>query len=157
MTAGHAFALSQHFNADDRYALTSVEHTVRARSPAGGDVTYTNQFECIPVALPFRPSRSTPRPIIAGTQTAVVVGPAGEEIFTDKYGRVKVQFFWDREGKKDDKSSCWIRVAQPSVSGPITIPRVGWEVVVAFEEGDPDRPIIVGSVADARVPPPNQP
>jgi type VI secretion system secreted protein VgrG len=70
---------------------------------------------------------------------------------------VKVQFFWDREGKKDDKSSCWIRVAQPSVSGPITIPRVGWEVVVAFEEGDPDRPIIVGSVADARVPPPNQP
>ena len=97
----------------------------------------------------IRPSRTSPKPIISGTQTAVVVGPAGEEIFTDKYGRVKIQFHWDREGTKDEKSSCWIRVAHPTVSQGSPLPqppRIGHEVVVAFEEGDPDRPIIIGSV-----------
>ena len=99
--------------------------------------------------------RVTPRPRVEGTQTAVVVGPPGEEIFTDKYGRVKVQFHWDREGKHDNTSSCWIRVVQPASgasSGSLVIPRVGQEVVVAFEEGDPDRPIVIGVVYDSTQP-----
>ena len=92
-----------------------------------------------------------------GTQTAVVVGPAGEEIFTDKYGRVKVQFHWDREGKNDANSSCWVRVATLWAGkqwGTIQIPRIGQEVIVDFLEGDPDRPIIVGSVYNADQMPP---
>ncbi len=96
-----------------------------------------------------------------GTQTAVVVGPSGEEIFTDKYGRVKVQFFWDRQGKKNADSSCWIRVGTLWAGkqwGAIHIPRIGQEVIVAFEEGDPDQPIIVGSVYNAdQMPPYNLP
>src|SRR5262249_14948213 len=90
--------------------------------------------------------------VVQGTQTAVVVGPPGEEIFTDKYGRVKVQFHWDREGRHDADSSCWIRVGTTWAGqgwGAIHIPRIGHEVIVAFEEGDPDRPIIIGSVYNA--------
>src|SRR5262249_2594202 len=74
---------------------------------------YSNAFECVPASVPFRPLRLTPKPNVQGCQTAVVVGPSGEEIFTDKYGRVKVQFFWDREGKKNEDSSCWMRVSYP--------------------------------------------
>ena len=87
-----------------------------------------------------------------GPQTAVVVGPAGEEIFTDKYGRVKVQFHWDRDGKKDENSSCWIRVSQPWAGkgwGGVSLPRIGQEVIVDFLEGDPDQPIITGRVYNA--------
>jgi hypothetical protein len=101
----------------------------------------------------------TPKPVVAGTQTAVVVGPRGEEIFTDKYGRVKVQFHWDRDGKHDANSSCWVRVAQAWAGkrwGTSFWPRIGQEVVVAFEEGDPDRPIILGSVYNADQMPPYQ-
>jgi type VI secretion system secreted protein VgrG len=118
-------------------------------------VTYTNDFECIPAALPFRPPRATPRPIVAGPQTAIVTGPAGEQIYTDKYGRIKVQFFWDRQGKKDENSSCWIRVAHPTLPAGAApqLPPIGTEVVVAFEEGDPDKPIIVGQVDYTQVPP----
>ena len=118
---------------------------------------YTNTFQCIPAALPFRPERTIPRPRIDGTQTAVVVGNSGDEIFTDKYGRIKVQFPWDRQGQNNADSSCWIRVATPWAGtqwGIIHIPRVGQEVVVAFEEGDPDRPIVVGSVYNAQEMPP---
>src|SRR5580698_10031417 len=104
-----------------------------------------------------RPPRSTPKPLVKGTQTAVVTGKSGEEIWTDKYGRVKVQFFWDREGKKDEKSSCWIRVSQPWAGknwGAINIPRMGQEVIVEFLEGDPDRPLITGRVYnDEQMPP----
>ena len=157
LTPGHAFTLQGHFNADGRYVLTSVQHSAQAAHVSSGELTYTNQFTCIPIGLPYRPPRATPRPLVSGTQTAVVVGPPGQEIFTDKYGRVKVQFHWDREGKKDARSSCWIRVARTGTGGSIVIPRIGQEVVVAFDEGDPDRPIIVGSVADARVPPLQQP
>lgn len=113
--SGHKFTLQRHFNADGPYVLTSVSHSARIsgdyRSGQGGGFAYSNSFTCIPLALPFRPLRKTPRPFVQGTQTAVVVGPAGEEIFTDKYSRVKVQFHWDREGKNDANSSCWIRVA----------------------------------------------
>jgi type VI secretion system secreted protein VgrG len=144
------------------FFVTSVEHTVKMngsyRSGEGVRFDYDNSFECIPFAVPFRTPPTTPKPIIAGTQTAVVVGPAGSEIYTDEHSRVKVHFFWDRLEKKEDaKSSCWIRVATPWAGkgwGMIHIPRVGQEVVVAFLEGDPDRPLIVGSVYNAEMVPP---
>ena len=106
-------------------------------------------FECIPAATVFRPGRTTPKLVAQGPQTAVVVGPSGEEIFTDKYGRVKVQFHWDREGKKEENSSCWMRVSQIHAGkgwGGITIPRVGQDVVSEPREGHPDRPIVTGRV-----------
>jgi len=162
-TSGHRFALEQHPNGDGAYVITRVEHTIRVKDPNTGErgLQYENSFTCIPEALPFRPSRSTPRPVIAGTQTAVVVGPAGEEIFTDKYGRVKVQFHWDRQGKRDTDSSCWIRVAQPLSSagrGVFWVPEIDDEVIVAFEGGDPDRPYVLGAVFNPhRMPPPPNP
>lgn len=106
-------------------------------------------FECIPASVMYRPARVTPWPVVRGTQTARVVGPSGEEIHTDEYGRVKVQFNWDREGKFDDKASCWIRVSQGFAGGQyglLFLPRIGQEVIVDFLEGDPDKPIIVGRV-----------
>jgi len=153
---GHAFTLKKHFNADGRYAVTRVEHEASLEGDygSGSDTpfAYGNRFECIPAALPYRPERKTPRPVISGNQTATVVTPPGEELFCDKYGRVKVQFHWDREGKKDPGSSCWIRVAQPWAGkgwGAFFWPRAGNEVVVSFEEGDPDQPLVVGSVYNA--------
>ncbi|RWP71107.1 type VI secretion system tip protein TssI/VgrG [Mesorhizobium sp.] len=110
-----------------------------------------------PTALAYRPARITPRPIMRGPQTATVVGPSGEEIFTDKYARVKVQFHWDRLGKKDQNSSCFVRVSQTwagSGWGFIQIPRIGQEVIVDFIEGDPDLPIITGRVYNASQMPP---
>ena len=107
--------------------------------------------------MTFRPGRQTPKPVIAGAQTAVVVGPSGEEIYTDKYGRVKVQFFWDRYGTSDENSSCWIRVSENWAGknwGIVFNPRIGQEVIVDFLEGDPDRPIITGRVYNADQMPP---
>lgn len=121
------------------------------------EVEYECRFECIPSDVTFRPPRLTPWPVMRGTQTARVVGPSGEEIYTDKYGRVKVQFNWDREGKFDDKSSCWIRVNQHMAGGQygmLFLPRVGQEVIVDFLEGNPDCPLIVGSVYNADQMPP---
>ena len=118
---------------------------------------YSNSFTCIPYKIPFLPERGTPKPVVRGPHTAVVVGPPGEEIFPDKFGRVKVQFFWDRQGKMDENSSCWTRVSHPWAGknwGFVAIPRIGHEVVVEFLEGDPDRPIIVGSVYNADNMPP---
>ena len=97
----------------------------------------------------YRMPRVTPKPVVAGVQTAIVVGSSGNEIETDKYGRIKVQFFWDRVGSNDEKSSCWVRVAQPWAGagyGMFSLPRVGHEVVVQFVDGDPDRPLVTGSV-----------
>ena len=160
-TAGHKFTLDKHFDADGDYVLTQVEHASDISDAyASGNATplnYQNSFRCIPAALPYRPARDTPRPRVEGAQTAVVVGPQGQEIAADKYGRVKVQFFWDREGQKDTGSSCWVRVASPWAGkqwGAVHIPRVGQEVVVAFLDGDPDQPIIVGSVYNAENMPP---
>jgi type VI secretion system secreted protein VgrG len=105
----------------------------------------------------YRPRRATPKPFVQGPQTAVVVGPAGDEIHTDKYGRVKVQFHWDRYGNKDQQSSCWIRVSHPWAGkgwGAVSIPRIGQEVIVDFLEGDPDQPIITGRVYNAECMPP---
>lgn len=113
---------------------------------------YTNTFDAFPADISFRPFPITPKPKIFGAQTAVVVGKSGEEIWTDQYGRVKVQFHWDQEGQKDENSSCWVRVAQIWAGknwGTLFIPRIGTEVIVSFLEGDPDKPIIIGTVYNA--------
>ena len=160
LVAGHKFSLEQHFNADGKYVLTSVSHSASLDSYRAGsqdEFRYTNQFTSQPLELPFRPARLTPKPVVQGTQTAVVVGPPGEEIWPDKYGRVKVQFHWDRDGQNDAKSSCWVRVTTMWAGkqwGMVHIPRIGQEVVVAFEEGDPDQPLIVGSVYNFEQMPP---
>jgi type VI secretion system secreted protein VgrG len=150
--SGHKFTLERHFNANGPYVLTGVTHVARQSQffgGQGGPFEYSNTFTCIPFAQPYRPQRTSLKPIIQGTQSAVVVGPKGEEIFTDRHGRVKVQFHWDREGKNDANSSCWIRVAQPWAGrrwGAFFIPRIGQEIIVDFLEGDPDQPICVGCV-----------
>jgi type VI secretion system secreted protein VgrG len=110
--------------------------------------------EAIPREVPFRLPYTTPRPRIHGVQAAVVTGPPGSEIHTDHAGRVFVRFFWDRFGPSDDKSSLPVRVAQPNLPGSMILPRVGWEVAVAFEDGDPDRPYVLGRVYNAKTPPP---
>jgi type VI secretion system secreted protein VgrG len=154
---GHKFTMDKHHvpgEAGKGYVLTSVQHSARlaASYTGAGNVEnfeYRNTFSCIPDSVDYRPPRTTPKPLIHGVQTAVVTGPPGEEIHTDKYGRVKVQFHWDRLGKKDDKSSCWIRCAQFSAGknwGMMSIPRIGQEVVVTYLEGDPDQPLIAGVV-----------
>jgi type VI secretion system secreted protein VgrG len=163
--AGYRFNLKDHYRGEMNapWVLTAVDHmATQGIDYATGDsteaeLTYTNNFECIPHGIPFRPSRLTPKPVVQGCQTAVTVGPGGEEIYTDKYGRVKVQFHWDREGKQNENSSCWIRVSQPWAGkgfGGLAIPRIGQEVVVDFLEGDPDRPIIIGRVYNASQMPP---
>ena len=132
-----------HHRAEDRSQITST-----AKPPH-----YDNDFVAIPAKVPFRPQRVTPRPFVRGPQTAVVTGPSGEEIYTDKYGRVKVLFHWDRLSKHDDTSSCWLRVSQAWADrkwGSIHTPRIGQEVIVDFLEGDPDRPIITGRVYNAQ-------
>ena len=123
----------------------------------GGGSDYACSFVAMTSQEPFRPERLTPKPIVQGPQTAVVVGPAGDEIYTDEYGRIKVQFHWDRQGKKDQDSSCWMRVAQTWAGnnwGATFIPRIGQEVVVSFLEGDPDDPLVIGSVYNAIQRPP---
>jgi type VI secretion system Vgr family protein len=144
--------------------LTSVQHSatqpsefVSGEGGTASEASYNNSFTCIAADIIFRAPRITPKAIVQGPQTAVVVGPKGEEIFTDKFGRVKVQFHWDREGKKDENSSCWMRVAQIWAGkrwGASFWPRIGQEVIVDFLEGDPDQPIIVGSVYNAEQMPP---
>ena len=154
---GYKFTLTDHFrdSTNGGYSLTALEHHARNTSYSAGypdPFEYTNRFEAIPSSVPYRPPRVARKPAIHGSQTAVVVGKSGEEIWTDNYGRVKVQFFWDRQGRYDENSSCWVRVAQGWAGkqwGMIHIPRIGQEVVVNFLEGDPDRPIITGSVYNA--------
>ena len=126
--------------------------------PAERPTRRTNcSFVAMPSSQQFRPKRMTPKPFVQGPQTAVVVGPGGEEIYTDKYSRVKVQFHWDRLGKKNENSSCWIRVSTPWAGkqwGAVSIPRMGQEVIVDFLEGDPDQPLITGCVYNAEQMPP---
>jgi type VI secretion system secreted protein VgrG len=161
-TPGGKFKIRHHIAKSEEgkgFAITSIQHAAHEHYETGEAVgfDYQNSFECVPDSVVFRPARTTPRPRIHGVQPAVVTGPAGEEIYPDKHGRVKVQFFWDREGKRDDKSSCWIRVSQDYAGkawGSVTIPRIGQEVLVSFLEGDPDRPIITGRVYNADQTPP---
>jgi type VI secretion system secreted protein VgrG len=134
----------------DTYLITSVQHSAMAGGTAGTPRHYyANRFACIPDTVTFRPRRVTPKPVVQGPQTAVVVGPAGEEIYTDEYGRVKVQFHWDREGASDETSSVWMRVSQLWAGkdwGTFYLPRIGDEVIVDFLEGNPDHPLVIGSV-----------
>jgi type VI secretion system secreted protein VgrG len=118
---------------------------------------YQNEFICLPEEVTYRPPLTTSKPRIDGVQTAVVVGKPGDDIYTDKYGRIKLQFYWDRYGKKNETSSCWVRVATPwagSKWGTLNIPRVGQEVVVTFVNGDPDQPLVIGSVYNSTNMPP---
>ncbi len=166
MTAGHKFTMTGNPQSElnRSYLLTSISHDAYQHPDYFDDreldKPYTNTFECIPHGgdVPaFRPGRKTEKPTIYGSQTAVVVGPGGEEIFTDKYGRVKVQFKWDRASQADATSSCWVRVAQSWAGnkwGSMYIPRIGMEVLVHFIEGDPDQPIITGCVYNPETMPP---
>jgi len=164
---GYRFKLDQHPRPDlnKECLIVQVSHAGSQPQVLGADgaandndeAMYQNQFDCIHADVPFRAPRRTPRPVIQGPQTAIVVGPQGEEIYTDKYGRVKVQFHWDREGKQDEKSSCWLRVGQIAAGtgwGALFLPRIGQEVVVQFLEGDPDQPIVMGSVYNGDNPTP---
>ncbi len=162
-SSGYKFDLKEHPRDDmnDSYLLTEIQHVATSGSYSQGASSnpahYSNHFTCIPAAVPFRPQRITPKPFVQGPQTALVVGKSGEETWVDKYGRIKVQFYWDRLGTKDENSSCWIRVSQPWAGanwGGMFIPRMGQEVIVDFLEGDPDRPLITGRVynADQTVP-----
>jgi len=161
LEAGRTFTLAKHPREDQNaeYLLTQVriQAHVAVFDAGGSGSEFKVSFDAIPSEQQFRPPRLTPKPFVQGPQTAVVVGPSGEEIFTDKYGRVKVQFHWDRYGQKDDKSSCWVRVSQPWAGqnfGFMHIPRIGQEVVVDFLEGDPDQPLITGRIYNAQQMPP---
>jgi type VI secretion system secreted protein VgrG len=139
------------------YVVTAVRHAAFRRTTNGvSSLYYGNQFEVLPAATPYRPARKTPRPVVPAC-TAVVTGPAGQELWTDKYGRVKVRFHWDRYGKQDENSSAWIRVASPWAGkhwGTSFVPRIGQEVLVEFVNGDPDQPVITGSFYNGdRMPP----
>ncbi|MQA92169.1 MAG: type VI secretion system tip protein VgrG [Gemmatimonas sp.] len=162
LTPGHLITIEGHYRSEfnGEYFIVSVTHQASVETYDDGGrspFSYRNSFVCVPKDRPFAPPRVAPLARVTGAQTAVVVGPSGSEIFTDKYGRVKVQFHWDRQGQQDSDSSCWVRVATPWAGknwGMITIPRIGSEVVVDFLEGDPDRPIIVGMVYNAESMPP---
>lgn len=165
VASGYRFKLKKFFRQDlnIEYLVTHVQHSVSVGTPyvsqaEQDEQNYENRFVCIPYSTPFRPKRVTPIPVIQGPQTALVVGAAGKEIDVDDMGRVKVQFFWDREGKKDENSSCWIPVSQVHAGkgfGAVDIPRIGEEVIVGFIEGDPDAPIIIGRVYNGHNMPPN--
>ena len=155
MSTGGLFTLDKYSRTDQNreYLVVSASHNIHAgeyESGGGkGGGFYSNSFKVIDSQTPYRARRITPKPIVQGSQTAIVVGPSGEEIYTDEYGRVKLQFHWDRNGENDENSSCWVRVAQLWAGkkwGGIHIPRIGQEVIVDFMEGDPDRPIITGRV-----------
>jgi type VI secretion system secreted protein VgrG len=185
MAAGRVFFLddANAGDAEQDYLVTRVEHEIdgphdvlATARPSGSAQAerYRNRFACLPRATTFRPARRTPRPAIHGVQTATVVGRSGDEVLTDPYGRVKVQFHWDREHTcerndrhhyaaavdgptSDPERLCWVRVAQAWAGagfGAMFIPRVGMEVVVSFLDGDPDRPLVVGCVYNNANPPP---
>jgi type VI secretion system secreted protein VgrG len=153
--AGGKFTMTRHhLQAEEKeeYVLQRVAHRASDYTyitANAGPPSYNNTFEAFPAATQFRPAGRTPWPTVHGPQTATVVGPAGEIIHTDKHGRVKLQFHWDRRGKRDDKSSCWVRVAQNWAGkgwGGVFIPHVGQEVIVSYQEGDPDMPLVTGRV-----------
>ena len=164
LAAGDLFTLASHPRADqngEEYLVVSTYCELRAGEHEARD-SGAAEYHCTFTALnshePFRAERATPKPIVQGPQTAVVVGPAGEEIYKDDHERVKVQFHWDRYGKRNENSSCWIRVSQPWAGkgwGAMSTPRIGQEVIVDFLEGDPDQPIITGRVYNAENMPPH--
>jgi len=159
---GHLLTLTNHPRKDQNreYLITAATHSLQSNQYESGDAggaEYHGSFTAMPSKEVFRTPRNTPHPVVQGPQTAIVVGPSGDEIYTDKYGRVKVQFHWDRLGKKNENSSCFMRVSHPWAGknwGMIAIPRIGQEVIVDFLEGNPDLPIITGRVYNAEQMPP---
>jgi type VI secretion system secreted protein VgrG len=153
---GYQFTLALHgrdsFN--QKYLLAQVRQSTRqpqilGEGASGEGSYFDNEFVCIPADVPYRPARIARKPRVEGAQTAIVVGTAGEEIYTDEHARVKVSFPWDRAGEANEKSSCWIHVSNAWAGaswGAMSLPRIGQEVIVDFLEGDPDRPIITGRV-----------
>ncbi len=146
--AGYQFTLTDHPRRDfnQTYVLRWLSHSLSLTH-------YSNAFRAFPATVAFRPPIVTPKPRIVSTQTAIVTGPGGEEIWTDKYGRIKVQFHWDQEGQYNESSSCWVRVNQSWAGkgwGGIWIPRIGQEVIISFVNGDPDRPLVTGAVYNAQ-------
>jgi len=161
LVSGHLLEISDHPRREwnDLWLLTEVLHEGKQPQVLEESITnnvdtgdgfahgYRNRFSATPWDIPFRPPLNHPKPKVLGSQTAVVTGPAGEEIHCDEYGRVRVQFHWDRHGQADDKTSCWLRVSSSWAGdryGGIAIPRVGMEVLVTFLEGDPDQPLVTG-------------
>ena len=156
LSAGYTVKLEQTGNSawDGEYVVVRVHHDW-SRTGAGAS-RLEARFRLLPKSASYHPARRAPRPRVSGLHTAVVTGPAGEEIHCDEFGRIKVQFHWDRHGKGDDKSSGWVRVGQMHTSGSVVIPRMGWEVLVDFEDGDPDKPIVLGRVFNAQFMPPSK-
>lgn len=162
VAAGCELTLAGHPRADQNrtYLVTSTRWRmtdVCEELEGEGSYSFDQSFTCIDNKVQYRPRRLTPKPVVQGPQTAKVVGPAGEEIFTDAQARVKVHFHWDRHGQEDENSSCWLRVSYPMAGkqwGAVYVPRIGQEVIVDFLEGDPDRPIITGRVYNAVQTPP---
>ena len=162
LAVGGLFKLTEYPREDQNreYLITSANYSFGVESyesGGGSGINFNCNFQTIPSKQPYRAARITPKPMVQGPQTAIVVGKSGEEIWTDKYGRVKVQFHWDRYGKADENSSCWVRVSHPWAGknfGAIAIPRMGQEVIVDFLEGDPDQPIVSGRVYNADQMPP---
>ncbi|QPF71788.1 type VI secretion system tip protein VgrG [Roseateles sp. DAIF2] len=161
VATGHLLTLTRHPRDDQnaQYLVTATTLQLsQATSESGsGESSLRCSFSCMPAKQQYRPARRTPKPMVPGPQTAIVTGPPGEEIFTDKFGRVKVQFHWDRRGQRDGETSCWVSVAHPwagSNFGGVHIPRIGQEVIVGFMEGDPDMPIIIGRTYNGENMPP---
>ncbi|MDA7746356.1 type VI secretion system tip protein VgrG [Psychromonas sp.] len=161
-SAGQFFKLDKHEAKSEKgkYLILSVQHQASDMSyfsSQGGDEHYSNNFNCMPLENMYRPPMIYTRPVMYGPQSALVTGPSGEEIHTDEYGRIKVQFMWDRDGKKDANSSCFVRVMQAWAGngwGSSFLPRIGHEVIISFLDGDPDRPIVTGSVYNGNNKPP---
>ncbi|NQY50177.1 MAG: type VI secretion system tip protein VgrG [Colwellia sp.] len=161
-SAGQFFSLLKHEAKSEmgKYLLLSVHHQASDASyfsSQDGDDQYSNSFSCMPLENMYRPPMVYTRPVMYGPQSALVTGPKGEEIYIDDFGRIKVQFMWDRDGKKDENSSCFIRVMQSFAGngwGSSFIPRIGHEVIISFLDGDPDRPIVTGSVYNGNNKPP---
>jgi type VI secretion system secreted protein VgrG len=161
---GQTFTLTEHPRREDNqsWRITAVMHRSDQRellglSATGTVVGYANEFECVSEKVRYRPLRRHAKPVIPGVQTAIVVGPAGEEVWTDAHGRVKLQFHWDRAGRRDANSSCWVRVSQVWAGpgyGAMHVPRIGNEVIVSFVEGDPDRPLVTGRLYHGENQPP---
>ena len=155
LTVGHTFSLVGHprHEFDATYRILHVTHSGSQPQVLGkdasGDSSYANEFGVSELKAPYRPPLQTPRPVMRGLQTATVVGPPEEDVYTDEHGRVKVKFHWDRSESFDETSSCWVRVSQVWAGngwGAMFLPRIGHEVLVDFIEGDPDRPVVVGRV-----------
>ncbi len=156
--AGGKFKLAKHATKSEKggYIIVGIKHSAHDNSYFSGEEGssgYSNDFACIPADVHFRPALKHSKPYMRGPQSAMVVGPGGEEVYIDAFGRIKVQFIWDREGGNNENSSCYLRVAQAWAGnqwGSSFIPRIGHEVIVDFLDGDPDRPLVVGSVYNGK-------